>query len=51
MVMYFGGWYDQAQTHDNIYRAECPTLGTCQPAALLLDATCRKLYKFISPPF
>ena len=38
LVMYFGGWYEAGQTHDNIYRSECPTIGTCQSAALLLDA-------------
>ncbi len=36
--MYFGGWDNPGQTHDNIYRAECPVLGSCQGAALLLDS-------------
>ena len=38
LVIYFGGWYQSDQTHDVIYRAECPTLGGCAGAALLLDS-------------
>lgn len=40
LKMYFGGWQDQDQTHDKIYRSDCPTADHCdfEQAVVFLES-------------
>src|SRR5262249_14594506 len=43
--MYFGGWMDQGQTHDKIYRAHCAPYGVCDsPQAVLGPASINAIH-------
>ncbi len=48
--LYFGGWMNQGQTHDNIYRAQCGNLGdNCSGVQTVIDSFSRGLEHFNDP--